>query len=117
MFSNYSIIIYFQRDGNKENDDLVKILPSDRSGLYTIILEDKPSKVTRRAYVDAQYLHIYFRSLLALIEADRSPYEKIQFSFPMMPPIILEHNDLMDEKPNLMNQLRVTLHTWMNNRY
>lgn len=118
MFRNYSIIIYFQRDGKKENDDVVKILPSsERPGLYTITMEDKPSKVTRNANVDAQYLHIYFRSLLALIEADRSPYEKIQFSFPMMPSIILEHNDLMDEKPNLMNQLRTTLQTWMYNRF
>ena len=115
MFSNYSIIIYFQRDGNKENDDLVKIFPSKQPGLYTITMEDKPSKVTRNANVDAQFLHIYFRSLLALIEADRYPYEKIQFSFPLMPAIILEHNDLLDEKQNLMNQFRVSLHSWFNN--
>lgn len=117
MFRDYSMIIYFQRDGNKDNDDLVRILPSKMPGLYTITMEDKPSKVTRQANVDAQYLHIYFRSLLGLIEADRSPYEKIQFSFPMMPSIILEHNDLLDEKANLMNQFRVTLHTWFNNRF
>lgn len=110
------INIHFQRDVlDAKKDDIVMINKSKtKNGYYTVTLKNVEAGMRILGDMDRATLFTYLVSMFSLIESDRQPFLKVQFTFPLMPPILLEHNDLLDEKINILKQLKVTLAVWEN---
>ncbi len=114
--NSVGINIHFQRDAmDAKKDDIVIINKSKtKNGYYTVTLKNVEAGMRIAGDMDRASLFTYLASMFALIESDRQPFLKVQFTFPLIPPVLLEHNDLLDEKTNILKQLKVTLSVWEN---
>ncbi len=119
-----SIMIHFIRKDTIPNptgldmDDKVIITPTGSEEEYivktTFSAIQYPSRVPKEtaSVMKAFDIVTYIASMIELVRLDNIPFESVQFDFPNIPSILIDHSNLINAKDTVIQLLDVTLRNW-----
>ena len=109
-----NLTIHFTRDGQKANDDTVKITRGENDYTLSVITYDAITKNKYATLIPKKSLHKYVNSLLTLSKYDSDPFVNVQISAPYYPCFMFETGDLMNLKirSSIDSLLSVCLEAW-----
>ncbi len=114
----YSMTVRFIRAedvaGSGKHDDRATITNHD-GDVYNLSFHhnDGKKKITKEMLLDYDGVISWFNRTLRFVDADYVPYARYQFDFPMMPSIMIAHQELHHHHKVIMSAVRFHMNYWI----
>ena len=115
---NYSMTVRFIRAedvaGSGKHDDRAVITNAD-GDVYNLTFHhsDGKKRISKEMLLDYDGVITWFNRTLRFVDADYVPYARYQFDFPMMPSIMIAHQELHHHHKVIMSAVRFHMNYWI----
>jgi hypothetical protein len=103
-------------EGDGKNDDRAVItgLDDDVYQLAYHFGDCKKKQIVKEALLDQKGVVCWFNRVLHFVDADYAPFAGYQFDFPLMPSVLIAHQELHHHHPTILAAVKFHLENWCN---